>query len=277
VIRTARSTRPDHADHGFALLIVLWTIGLLALIGIVMTATGRLEAQRAANVRNSAITEAAADGAVFEAVLRVVKGEWRPGATAYAARLGTVVAEVQLEDEARKINPNFASRPDLQALLRGLGVESGRAGALTAAIVDWRTRSGAPEPGGAKTPQYRAAGLPYGPSGRPFTSLDEVGLVLGMTPDLLARLKPRLSIYNDRPIARANGEAPLGVGTTDLAPPGLPNGSAAPGQGQVLTVVVNAVGPGRSRFTRRAIVRVNATPEPEQTAFQILNWEASVD
>ena len=51
--------------------------------------------------------------------------------------------------------------------------------------------------GGPKLAQYQAAGLPYGPANRPFDSLDELGLVLGMTPTLLARMRPFLSVYQE--------------------------------------------------------------------------------
>ena len=45
--------------------------------------------------------------------------------------------------------------------------------------------------------RYAAAGRDYAPSGAPFASPDELGAVLGMTPDLLARLKPHLTVFTD--------------------------------------------------------------------------------
>jgi general secretion pathway protein K len=57
---------------GFALLIVLWTMVLLALLVAQFTTTGRNEVQVAANLRANAVTEAAADGALFEAIMRLV-------------------------------------------------------------------------------------------------------------------------------------------------------------------------------------------------------------
>src|SRR5215831_8873131 len=66
-------------QRGFALLIVLWSMALLALIGTRITAAGRAGAQLATNLRASAIAEAAADGAVFEALFHFMDssdGHW---------------------------------------------------------------------------------------------------------------------------------------------------------------------------------------------------------
>ncbi len=169
-------------DRGFALLIVLWTLGLLSLIATQILASGRSETQLAANIRSNALAEAAADGAVNQSVLRLMQGAWRPDGTPHVLRIAAAVVEVRMEDEARKINPNFAPPAVMAALLRTIGLDPARATSLAAAIADWRTRSVEPLPGGAKAAQYRAAGLPYGPALRPFENLDELGLVLGMRP-----------------------------------------------------------------------------------------------
>ena len=55
-------------QRGFALLIVLWSLALLALIGTRLTAAGRTETQIAINLRANATAEALADGAVHEAI-----------------------------------------------------------------------------------------------------------------------------------------------------------------------------------------------------------------
>lgn len=261
-------------ERGFALLIVLWTLGLLALLGSQLTAAGRVETRLAANLRANAVVEAAADGAVHEAVLRLLQGAWRPDGARHALRVGSVAVEVRVEDEAGKVNPNFVLLPVLQALLRNVGLDPTRAASLAAAIVDWRTRTQMPLPGGAKTPQYRAAGLSYGPAGRPFADLDELGLVLGMTPDLLARLKPRLSVYNESDVRQAAADD---VTDQALAEARLSRG---PGDGLsfqtqnvVATVRASAVGPGGGRFTRQAVVRIKAEPGPEEMPYQILTWE----
>ena len=47
-------TRGLRRQEGFALLIVLWTLGLLALLGTQLLATSRQDAQIARNLRDTA-------------------------------------------------------------------------------------------------------------------------------------------------------------------------------------------------------------------------------
>jgi general secretion pathway protein K len=110
-------------QRGFALLIVLWTMGLLALLVAQFTATGRGEVQMAANLRANAVTEAAADGAVHEAILRLLQDKWSPDGRLRAIRVGTADVEVRIKDEEWKVNPNDAKLPVLQALFGHLCVE----------------------------------------------------------------------------------------------------------------------------------------------------------
>jgi general secretion pathway protein K len=57
------------SQRGFALLIVLWTMVLLALLVAQFTTTGRTEVQVATNLRANAATEAAADGAIYQTII----------------------------------------------------------------------------------------------------------------------------------------------------------------------------------------------------------------
>jgi general secretion pathway protein K len=124
-------------EGGFALLVVLWSLSLLALIGTHVTATGRAEAQLAANLRGAA-AEAAADGALHRAVFHLLDPpprRWLPdGVPREIALPGGGVAVVRVETEAGKINPNLAPAGLLQALLVGAGAEPRAAASLAAAI-----------------------------------------------------------------------------------------------------------------------------------------------
>ena len=58
-------------QRGIVLLVVLGVMALLALIGTRLTSTGRVETQIARNALAAAMAEAAADGAVHEAIFRL--------------------------------------------------------------------------------------------------------------------------------------------------------------------------------------------------------------
>ena len=180
--------RAPRRERGFALLIVLWTTSLLALIGAQVTGAGRTEARLAANLRGEAIAEAAADAGVQEAALRLIQaGIGTPTfAARYVLRLPQAAVEVTVENEGARLPLNTAPLPLLAAVLRRLGVEPGQSETMAARIADWRSPAPFPLKGGAKAPQYRAAGLAFGPPDRPFKSASELSMVLGMTPELLA-------------------------------------------------------------------------------------------
>ncbi len=270
---------PARREGGFALLIVLWSLALLALIGTHVTATGRAEVQLAANLRGAAAAEAAADGVLHQAVFHLLDPSprrwWPDGVPREVALPGGAAAVVRVESEAGKINPNTATAGVLQALLLRLGAEPNAAASLAAAILDWRSPGQRPRLNGAKEPQYRAAGRDYAPPGRSFESLDELRLVLGMTPELLARLTPFLSVYQTgepdlrfaQPVvARAMVDA------ADAGPDAESVGEFETAQGVVVVVTAAVALPGGARFTRQAHVRLGSGARGR--GWQILTWRA---
>ncbi|HET6195891.1 MAG TPA: type II secretion system protein GspK, partial [Acetobacteraceae bacterium] len=127
--------------RGFALLIVLWTLALLALLGAQVLGTARQDARRARNLLDAAQVEAAADGAIERAIYRLLdrtSRHWSPDGTTRTLRTGQVSIAVRIDDEADKINPNLASVPLLQALLLQVGADQATAATVAASIIEWR-------------------------------------------------------------------------------------------------------------------------------------------
>lgn len=246
-------------DRGFALLLVLWTMVLLALLVTHIASNGRAEAQLAGNIRAAAITRAAADGAIATAAYELLlppADRWRPGGALRTLDLDGVRTTIRIADEGGRVNPNGASPPLLAALLAQLGADAGTAARIAGAIADWRSPGETPGPNGAKLPEYVAAGLRYGPADRPFQRLSELGAVLGMTPGLLHRLLPYLSLYTTTDPDPALAAPPVlaalhTVYGNTLPPP--PSPTAIP---PVVTITATATGPNGARFTRRATLRL---------------------
>ncbi len=274
-------------ERGFALLLVLWAMVLLALIGSRIAASGRAEAQLAANVRDAAVTEAAADGAVQEAAFHLLDPTVRRWAADNLPRRlampgATVV--VRVESESGKVNPNAVAGPLLVSILHVAGADSRTAGLVADSILQWRfpwTQPGANNPG---LKAYRAAGLNYGPPGAPFRSLDEVGAVLGMTPALLARVRPYLSIYASAVPDPAQASPPVLAAMKDAFGGNLPDAGAAGAGGAegangdnansrnaaVVAVTAVAAGPNGTRFARHAVLRVGGQSGADPV--QVLDW-----
>ncbi len=268
----APSSRRPGERRGFALLIVLWTLVLVALLVAHLTATGRSETRIAANYAANAQAEAEADGAVYESALRIMNGEWVADGSTQMLDLAHGKVAVTLLSESGKVNPNVASTDLLASLLRAIGVDPGHANTLAAAIADWREPGDQPRPDGAKAPQYRAAGLDYGPPDAPFESLDEIGRVLGMTPEIANALRPHLTLYQyadpdpslaDPVVLQALKQLPGGANVQGL-PPGLTGGL------QTVAFIAEAHGSRGGIFTRRAVLRIGPAFE---RGFQVLAWE----
>lgn len=263
-------------DRGFALLIVLWTLVLLALMVMQFTRTGRTDVRVAANLRASAVLQAAADGAVHEAILRLLQRAWLPDGRVHDVRVEGVVVEVRVRNQDWKVNPNTVPAPVMRALLVSVGVDAGKAIVLSRAMVDWRSAGSRSASGGPKLALYRLAGLPYGPANQPFDSLDEIGLVPGMTPVLLARLRPLLSVYQEGDAPEQGGPLPHPPDDgAAVADGGWRLGST--GRVMVVAIEASAASTKGGRFTRQAVTRLRAEASLDQAPYQILTWEGSTE
>ena len=197
-LRSARKDNASRQRRGFALLLVLCFLALLSVMMTRLMASSHAQVVITrgviANVRLQAAINGALNAALYHATTDNPRLLWMPDGRVHYVDLGPITAAVTIRDERGKINPNLASEELLAALFQSLGVDFARARGLAAAIADWRGPEPIPRQFGAKLPQYRAAGLPYGPPGSLFQSLDELRYVLGMTPELLTALMPHLSL-----------------------------------------------------------------------------------
>ena len=184
-------------NRGFALLIVLWSMVMLSLLFTRLVSAGRGESEIAFNLRAAAQRQAEADGALYSVIFSLLgppASHWPADGAVHHIRLPAAIESVSIANLDGRINPNLASPALLDALLSRLGTDATTARHVSQAIADWRSPDAQ---GDFKAPQYLAAGLPYTPAGSPFQSIGELSLVLGMTPGLLARLAPYLSLYNE--------------------------------------------------------------------------------
>ena len=88
-----------------------------------------------------AVTGAAADGAIFATIFNLTKPRseqgWAIDGTARELAIGDSRVTVRVENEAGRINPNWASPALLEALLRVTGGTPDSAQRLAAAITEW--------------------------------------------------------------------------------------------------------------------------------------------
>ena len=247
--------------RGFALLITLWLLVPLSMLFLVLAGSARSDGQIAANLRDEAVLRAAANGGIETAIVALL-GDHNADPPSRIA-IGDAVVTVASESLAGFVNPNLASAPLLRALLVRVGVAPAKADRLAEAIVEWRTPGQQRAGGMSKAATYRAAGLDYGPPGGPFETIAELGDVLGMTPEILARLGPALSMFTDAPPNPA------------MAPPLVRSALAAFGsighgatdRGAVFHITASATN-SRALSKRQAVIRLGPGPRP----WRVLAW-----
>jgi general secretion pathway protein K len=252
-------------QRGFALLIVLWTMGFLALLGTQIVAAGRSDTQLADNLRRQAVLEAAANGAIANVTFRMQAATdptLRPDGTEHAVQIGQTPVLVRIENESDRINLNTASSGLLRALVIAVGGTPSQANQLSAAILDWRTLGTVARQGGAKLPDYRAAGRAYGPPEGPFQSVDELADVLGMTPDLFARLESHLTVLTDGDPDMSTRDVVVARALADAAGVADDTGAAAQTADALLRISVTALGPGLTRYSRIDVVSADFQNTP---------------
>jgi general secretion pathway protein K len=190
---------PGAREAGWALVSVLWTLTMLALLA---SATAMLSLTTYHGERH-AFADAEADAALDAAVVRAALGivdqradrRWRVDGASQVYTFDGVAMRIAVQDERGRIDLNTASGALIRQLLLSTGMAVDDASTLADRISDWRSATGLKSLNGATDADYRAAGLGYAPRHGPFQTVDELKLVLGMPPSLFARIKPALTVY----------------------------------------------------------------------------------
>ena len=262
-------------ERGFALLVVLWALAMLALLATRLTAAGHGELQLAANLRGAAVMEAQADGLVYAAIFRLMSDQpARRGDDGldHAAAVPGGRAVVRVTSLAGRVNPNTAAEDVMAGLARQMGAPAEQAARLAAAIADWRTPGQVARPLGAKAAQYRAAGRAYAPPGAPFETVEELRQVLGMEPALLARLAPHLTVAYPGDPVRAAADPVVARALDELGHGDDGEGiEGQAGDGAYAEIAVRVELDRGGAFSRRAVAW--AGHGPQRGRYLVLGWD----
>ncbi|MCX7109297.1 MAG: type II secretion system protein GspK [Proteobacteria bacterium] len=200
---------------GMAMVVVLWMVSLLTI----MAGSFSLSTQRNTGLVNNAKERARglalADAGVHYALIMLSQPDpikrWRSDGTSYKVALPGGVVGVTLFDESGKIDINSASEQTLRTVLGKLmGGDEMAALSLLDKIIDWRDSDNLKRVNGAEEKDYQTEGKAYVPQNKNFQVLEELQMVLGMTPALYKKLEPLLTIYSGQDginPQKASGEA----------------------------------------------------------------------
>lgn len=176
--------------RGFALILAIWALAAVALVTTALATGVRREMTLARNSLDAAAARHLADAAVnlVAAALAdpALAGGIRIDGVPMPMTIEGMAIEVRVLDEGGKIDLNEAPVEMLSGMLRGLGAEPREAEAIAAAIVAWRDE--------------RLAARRASPIGEArFESLGQLARIPGISPGLLLRLEPYVTVESRQP------------------------------------------------------------------------------
>ncbi len=287
--------------NGFALVLVLWVMSLLTIMAGSFALTMRRESAIVSGIKDNAGIIAVAEAGIAMAELMLMHPDqnkrWRTDGNIYEVAFGDTKARIRLLSETGKIDINKAGQPLLQAMMAQAQVDEKQQAKLIGAIMDWRDQDDLLNIEGAEKKEYKDAGLKYQPRNKPFQTVDELQMVLGMDEKVFNWLEPIITVYSGQPqvnlkLATANvlNKLPgldadmintfivnrLESDKNDLPIPEFPGsmlGGAAASPNETVTIVSEVQAADETTALVIATVVKSDTATAQSEPFKILKWQ----
>ena len=190
-----RRSSPQEAQRGFVIVAVLWILialsSLAVIFAVYLSASARAMAIGDTDLQNEALVSAGVELTAYQLIL--AGDDKRLAQGAFHFRMDDANVVVTFTSEAARIDLNYASKDVLAAFFAGLGANKDAANEDAERIIGWRTR---PAPGSANDEEARYSALGYSPRQSLFTHANELALVAGLSPALVDRALPFVTVFN---------------------------------------------------------------------------------
>lgn len=184
-------------DRGAALILVIWSIGLMAVIGALIARDTHLDAREGSRMREALSAQLLLESGQRIALARLAApSDGLSSGFPFVCDLEAGRLLINARPISALVDINAAQEETLAALMVALGVAAPDAASFAARIADYRDGDTTIRPGGAEYPDYTRAGLTHGPANRPFTRTGELSEVLGLPPELIAALLPHVTAHS---------------------------------------------------------------------------------
>jgi general secretion pathway protein K len=251
-----------HHAGGFALIVVIWVLGLVLLLGTAITVGVRYRTRADSSLLDSQRAEAAAESAVNLAILLHLSKNGREK-TPFPLTCGMPGGEqvtISVTEEAGKVDLNAASPRTLLKLFIGLTQDRTEGERIATAILAYRSAAAAT---GQAAPPNEA-------KPRAFQSVMELEAVEGATPELFRAALPLVTVRSGR-IEPDPAAAPDALRDALGLPKDATSGPTAPRaqtKGEI-TIRADVGASTNARFIREALVSLR----PENVRlFEIREW-----
>ncbi|WP_020680076.1 general secretion pathway protein GspK [Marinobacterium rhizophilum] len=192
----------SHRQRGLALVAVLWVLVLLSLLAANLSQGSRSNAKLAQNLVAATQGKYASEAGMQWALWNLQQPEenqWLADGGTQLLQLDDIQVRVALQDESGKIDLNAAPVELLSGLFVAAELDGATADALADAVMDWRDEDDLRRLNGAEDDDYLAVGREDGAKDAYFEEVEELQLVLGMTPDIYQRVKSSVTVLNGLP------------------------------------------------------------------------------
>ena len=199
----AECRRYPTQNRGMALVAVLWTVALLAILAGTFLHAMRAEVRMAHNLLAAAQARLLAEAGVNRALLELHRPNLaqrpRGDGRFHVHEINGGSVRYSVMDEVARVDLNKASSELLAGLFASLEIELTLRSTLTDTILDWRDSDSLRRLHGAEDPDYLAAGYGHGAKDAPFDSVEELLMLPVMTRELYERVMPYLTVYSGQP------------------------------------------------------------------------------
>jgi general secretion pathway protein K len=194
------TTSGRRAEDGYAMVAAVVAMAVLALMSLALIETGRGFVAGVAADAERARLAAAADAGLALAVRGLSKGDrgrrWTIDGRPRRLAFDGADLLITVEDERGKIPINLLADDQVRNLFQTLGASGETLAVRTDSLLDWIDDDDEVRDNGAEAPWYAARGRR--PRNGPLRSMDELALVRGMSPEIVARLRSVATVYRDQ-------------------------------------------------------------------------------
>ena len=247
-----RSPPSSGGRHGFALITVIWGLGLLTLLGAAVIVGARYRARAALADGSVLSSAAAAESGVNFAIASILSPTSNTSFPKTCRMPGGEQAEIVVEDEVGKIDINAASLPTLERFFVGIAQDKSLGSKIAQNIVNFRKALQRREPSNQTTQTNAANEIKS--SG--FSTILELDQIDGMSPALLRSVMRYTTALSGRVEPMPEAMTPalrllmgLDPGRTERRSPTLPGS---------FTIRIDIRAIDGSRYIREALVSFGA-------------------
>ncbi len=196
-----RMIREREGDRGVILIALLWILAVLSIIALSFARETFVEVAASRNSRDLADAYYVARAGISTTIYQILQKKYLPQQSPanqlavpadpidlglVTGQLGDGEYEVEIQDESGKINVNLGgdtTAQQVKALAGVIGIDAADAEVIVDSIVDWVDADKVTRPNGAEDDYYQTLRPPYAARNQFMTTVEELLLVRGITPD----------------------------------------------------------------------------------------------